>query len=281
MLKLGRVLDIPVEVHASWLIIFGLLSYGIGSDYIRQIHPETKLSVALGYGAAAAICLFICLLIHEFAHCVVARAYGIETLSITLFLFGGVAQFNREPDKWTHELRIALAGPAVNCICAAVFVIGWFLASQGTILETLAFYLAVSNLLLAAVNLLPGYPLDGGRAMRAILWGLLDSRLSATRVATTAGSVLGWIAGAMGIIAIVAYGDLSGAWWCLLGWFVASSASCSWEQEQFRDSLEKCLKCSIESTPQNVYSGIVDKRHIGRVKAYLVTQKNEYTNHKR
>ena len=236
MLKLGRVLDIRLEVHASWLIVFGLLTYGIGRDYIAEFHPATNIFASLGYGAIAATLLFACLLIHEFAHSLVARKCGIETESITLFIFGGFARFTRDPEKWTHELGIALAGPIASCVCAAIFAAIWLISPQGSIYATVAFYLTVSNLILATVNMLPGMPLDGGRAARAVLWGILDSRFSATRIATIAGNVLGLTAGAAGLIALIGYGNFGGAWWCLIGWFVSNAASQTWEDEQSREA---------------------------------------------
>lgn len=239
MLKLGKIFGIPISVHASWLVIFGLLSYGIGADYILQIYPDTSDKIAYLYSSITSLILFFCLLIHEIAHSLAARSFGINTKSIMLFLFGGTAEFENDPQKWTHELCIALAGPTASCLCAGLCAVGWLTFEYKSIYETLALYLVLSNLLIAAINLLPGFPLDGGRAARAILWGISANKLSATRITTIAGSSLGWITAAVGIIAIAIYGDIGGVWWCLIGWFVSNAASESWEHEkQSNESLK-------------------------------------------
>ena len=236
--RLGRVFDIPVEIHASWIVIFLLLSYAVGMGYVAHLHPNLTTIQALGAGILGALALFTCLFMHELAHAVVARAFGLATRSITFFLLGGVARLKQEPGTWSQELAIALAGPATSFALAVFFASVWLILPPGTVWATVAFYLAFSNALLGAVNLLPGFPLDGGRVLRSVLWRALNNRLSATRVATIAGRAVGLGVVGLGAAMVLLMGDPSGIWLIVIGWFVNGAAAGSWEQERVRSSLE-------------------------------------------
>lgn len=237
-IRIGRAFDIPIEIHASWIIVFALLTYGIGVGFVGQVHEHLSLLESLGIGALTTLVFFGCLLAHEFSHALCAMRCGIGVSGITLFLFGGVAQLTREPRKWTQELAVALVGPAASLACAIVFAVACSYFESGSILGTVSFYLAISNALMAVINLLPGFPLDGGRALRAILWHVLSNRMLATRVATLLGQVIGWSAAAFGAWTFMSKGDGNGVWLFLIGWFVSDAAARSWEQEVVQNSLE-------------------------------------------
>jgi len=232
---LGRLWGIPIEVHGSWFIILALLIYGIGISYLSRVFPGLDMISALLMGAATAVVFFSSLLLHEMAHAVAARHSGIVVPGITLFLFGGVLHIKSEPDNWHQELGIALAGPAASALLAAVFYLAAWTVGIDSVVGAAAFYLCAANLILAAVNLLPGFPLDGGRAVRALIWAVTNRRI-ATRAATIAGEIVGAGLAATGVV-LAALGDLNGLWLVLVGWFVADAAAQSWRQETLREWL--------------------------------------------
>ena len=236
--RLGRVFNIPVEIHASWIVIFALLSYAVGIGYVAHLHRDLTTIQALGAGILGAAALFTCLFVHELAHALVARAFGVTTRSITFFLLGGVARLKQEPGTWGQELAIALAGPAASFALAVLFASVWLSLPTATVWATIAFYLAFANALLGTVNLLPGFPLDGGRVLRSILWRVLNNRFTATRVATLAGRMIGLGAAGFGAAMALLLGDPSGIWLIVVGWFVNGAAASSWDQELVRNSLE-------------------------------------------
>jgi len=273
--RLGRVFGIPVEIHATWIIIFALLTYSIGLGFIARVQNDLTTEQAVGYGAIAALALFICLMAHELAHALVARKCGIRTGVITLFLFGGQAQLSREPDEWSHELAIAIAGPASSILLALVFVIPYTLLPRESIWCTVAFYLAFANALLGAVNLLPGYPLDGGRVLRAILWGISRRRMLATRVATIAGELIGLATVGYGLLQLI-HKDTGGIWLVMIGWYVSDCAYRSWEQERVRHSLQGLVAAEIVTqkpaplSPTDTVSKAVENAESTGTKAPLV-----------
>lgn len=236
--KVGRVFGIPVEIHATWIIIFTLLTYTIGMGFVKVVHPRLSMPGALGVGALAAIGLFLCLMAHELAHALAAKRCGIHTGVITLFLLGGAAQLSKEPDTWNHELRIAIVGPLASLLLAFTFAAVYLAFPSDSVWHTIAFYLAFANALLGIVNLVPGYPLDGGRVLRAVLWRILNNRTAATRSATISGQAIGLMAAAYGTIILILNRDPGGIWLILIGWYVSDSAAKSWEQERLHSMLE-------------------------------------------
>lgn len=240
--RLARVCGIPVEINISWLFIFVLLSYAVGFGFIAQVHPMLTNLQALGFGAAAALVLFVCLFAHELSHALAARRFGIRTHAITLFLLGGIAQLEDEPDTWQHEMAVALAGPAISLLCACFFAIVWIALPGGSIWATIAFYLAFANTVMAALNLLPGLPLDGGRVLRSFLWRAFDNRLGATRVASWTGVMIGLGTAALGAAILVGQADPSGLWLVFIGWFVNSAASECWKRELERATPEEARR---------------------------------------
>jgi Zn-dependent protease/predicted transcriptional regulator len=235
--QVGTIYGTPVEIRASWFIAMAILAYGIGAGYIARIHTELTLDQSIGLGLVASLLLFACLLIHEFAHVAWAKRCGLRVGTVTLFLLGGAAQLKDEPDRWSSEFGVALAGPIASLACAAGCALAWWSAPPGSVWGTLTFYLAVSNVLLMVVNMLPGFPLDGGRATRAVLWRLLNNRMLATRITTISGMMIGWGAVTVGVLSILWQRDASGLWFVLVGWFVNDSAERAWEHENLRESL--------------------------------------------
>lgn len=243
-IKVGRVLGVPIEIHATCIIALIILSCSIGLGFIARVHEDIAATTALMAGGVAAMLLFVCLLAHEFAHAAVARQYGINTGSVSLFILGGSAQLAHDPDDWREELAISLAGPAVSIGLAGCLLAVYFLLDSVSLLSTLLFYLAFANAVLGFANLLPGYPLDGGRVLKAILWRILRNRHAATRVATIAGECIGLGIAAWGVVNLLGR-SVDGLWLLGVGWYLADAAARAWEQEQVRTILEHSSAADI------------------------------------
>jgi Zn-dependent protease len=186
--RIGRVFGIDINIDSSWLIIFALVIWTLAGSYFPQQYPRWPTWLHWTVGVVTAILFFGSVLGHELAHSVVAIGRGEEVRSITLFIFGGVARITDEPDKPLTELLMAIVGPFFSLATGMAFGILWFLSrSLLPPLGALARYLSMINVSLAIFNLIPGFPLDGGRVLRALIWGLSGNLKMATRLASWAG----------------------------------------------------------------------------------------------
>src|SRR5271170_6263220 len=169
-MRIGKILGIPIYLHSTWVIIFAAITYSF-SDQFQHAFPKWPPAQHWAIGILTSVFFFASLLFHELAHSVVAQHYKIRVLSITLFIFGGVASIERDPAKAIQEFNIAVAGPLASGLLAALFLglIKVFPGNETVVL--VCTWLWTTNLLLAVFNLLPGFPLDGGRIFRAIIWG--------------------------------------------------------------------------------------------------------------
>ncbi len=179
-------------------------------------------------GIVAALLLFASVLIHELAHSLVANARGLHVQSITLFIFGGVSNLEDEPERPKVEFAMSIVGPLASLVLAGIF---WGLklaiGQEGTPLAVMLYYLASTNALLAGFNLLPGFPLDGGRVLRSIIWGTTGSLTRATNIAATVGQIFGWGFIALGVFLALSGNFLNGLWIAFIGWFLSSAADTS------------------------------------------------------
>jgi Zn-dependent protease/CBS domain-containing protein len=222
-IRLGRVAGISVGVNWSVLLIAALIGWTLSGAVLPEIVPgEPGWAYAVA-GVLGALAFFGSLLAHELAHAVVARRDGVEVEDITLWLLGGVSRLGSEPTSAESELRIAVAGPLTSLALALVFgaieVFGEAVGLPDVALGTLA-WLAVVNVMLGLFNLLPAYPLDGGRALRALAWRRRHDRLAATRIAVRTGHVVAWMLIGLGLLAALTGSVVSGLWLVLIGWFV-------------------------------------------------------------
>lgn len=216
-----------IKVDPSWLIIAALVTWSLSQQYFPEVVPDATSRTYLVMALVGMLGLFASLLLHELAHSVVATRLGIEIKSITLFIFGGVAELGSEPKSARDEFWIAVAGPVMSFGLAVsfwVFAQAALLASGADTFIAVLSYLALINLVLALFNLVPAFPLDGGRILRAYLWHLSGDALNATRMAAQSGTVFAYFLMAMGVMALFQGSVVSGVWYLLIGGFVLIAA---------------------------------------------------------
>lgn len=237
-IPLASFFGIHIRLHYSWFIVFVLITWALAVGYFPLNYPDWSSATYWGIGLATSVLLFTSVLLHELSHSVVAQAAGIPITSITLFVFGGVSQMTREPDKPATEFRVALAGPASSLLISAVFWGIWIAAREfSEPLAALAFWLGWINLVLAGFNLIPGFPLDGGRVLRSILWWRGGDLRGATRTASTIGRGVGYLFIFGGIWMIFWGYWLNGLWIAFIGWFLQNAAVGSYRQVAVQDIL--------------------------------------------
>lgn len=235
-LRIGKILGIPIYLHASWVIIFVLITMSLAMQFTQE-HPQWTQVQHWSVGIATSLLFFASVLFHELSHSVVAQAYKIRVVSITLFIFGGVARIGRDPTKAIQEFNIAIAGPLASFFLAGVFFALTRFFPFSTMTGALAAWLWETNLALAVFNLLPGFPLDGGRIFRALVWGVTKDFTRATKVAGASGKLV-----AYGMIVFGAWYALkgqwtSGLWLAFIGWFLLNAAQESVAQIAIRETL--------------------------------------------
>ena len=226
------VCGIPIRINTSWGFIAVFMAWSRGRGYFPEDLPGFAPLVYWLMGAAAALLLFVCVLLHELGHALIARRCGIPVVGITLFMFGGVAQLGSDPKRPRVELMVALAGPLVSAAIAGIcFFVSSRVAAHGAfqiVGIAIVRYLAMINLGLLLFNLLPGFPLDGGRLLRAALWAWSGNLQRATRIASAIGGGFGVGLLLLGVWAILRGGWATGMWYVLLGFFLRNAALSSY-----------------------------------------------------
>jgi Zn-dependent protease/CBS domain-containing protein len=223
-----RIAGIDIGIHYTWILAFGLITWSLAVGFFPDQNPNLPGSTYWVLAAIAALLLFASVLVHELAHSLTARSRGTPVSSINLFIFGGVSNLSGEPKSAGEEFLIAVVGPASSAVIAVaswivVFALGDILGLVGDVLR----YLALVNALLAGFNMLPGFPLDGGRVFRAILWGLTGSLSRATAIAATTGHILAFLFIGIGILEMFSGNLLGGIWIAFIGWFLNGAAESS------------------------------------------------------
>ena len=259
-LRLGSIAGIAIHVDWSLAIVFFLVTSGLAMGLFPAWHPEWSAPLAWGTALAAAVLFFGSVLAHELSHALVGRRQGVTIRRITLFVFGGLAHLEREPQGWRAELVMAIAGPitslviGIAALAAAGALVGPVeldpahperLFARLGVLATLLVWIGQVNVILALFNLVPGFPLDGGRVLRAILWGATGDLRRATRWASAAGRGFAWMLIAAGIamaagvtLPVLGVGLVNGLWVMLIGWFLNNAALTSYRQVLLREALE-------------------------------------------
>jgi Zn-dependent protease/predicted transcriptional regulator len=261
--RIARILGIPIYLDASWLLIFGLITYLLAMTF-RQLHPQWTSTEHWGAGILASILFFCSVLIHELSHSVVALHYKIPVQSITLFIFGGIARIGREPSRPLQEFNIAIAGPLASFFLAGAFA-GLMLAfSSDQMVVAIASNLMVTNLILGAFNLAPGFPLDGGRIFRAIIWGVTKNFSRATLIAGASGRLVAYTMMAIG--AYEAYYKkewTSGLWLGVIGLYLLNAAQESIAQVTIRETLAGLRAADVMSQEVPTVGGDISLEEYG------------------
>jgi Zn-dependent protease len=236
-ISLGRILNIPIGLDYSWFLVFALLTWTLATSYFPAEFRNWSTGQYWIVGAATAILMFASVLLHELGHSVIAMRYKIPVRSITLFIFGGVAQIASEPPSAGAEFWIAIAGPVVSFALAIFFGLLQPVVGAVAPLLALAKYLAYINGTLALFNLIPGFPLDGGRVFRAIVWGVTRNLRRATLTAANVGRLIAFLFILFGVWQIFTGNLSNGLWIAFIGWFLESAASSQVQHQGLHDSL--------------------------------------------
>lgn len=253
-LRLGRIAGIEIGIHFSWLLAFILIAWSLAQGFFPQNYPGWDLATYWITGVLAALFLFVSVLVHELAHSLVAIARGLPVRGITLFIFGGVSRIEGEPEKPKVEFTIAVMGPLASLALAGIFWgVHQVVGEQDSPLAAMLFYLAFINALLAGFNLLPAFPLDGGRVLRSILWSTTGSLTKATNIAATVGRFFGWGLIGFGVFQLLSGNFLGGIWIAFIGWFLSSAADASRREITIRGQLTGVpVKAVMDQSPELV-----------------------------
>jgi Zn-dependent protease len=237
--NLGKIFGIQFRLHYTWFFIFFLITFSLSWQVFPVFYPGWSQLLYWTIGIATSLLFFASVLAHELAHSLVGRANGIPIKSITLFIFGGMAQMTKEATKAGAEFKMAAAGPACSLAIGGVFALVWFLTRDVVEpLSAMAFYLAQINVILAVFNLIPGFPLDGGRVFRSLMWRFSGNYQRSTRIATRVGQGVAYSFMVGGILMMLLLHEwLGGIWIIFIGWFLQNAASSSYRQTKWREVL--------------------------------------------
>lgn len=224
-LRIGRITGIDIYINVSWIVILVLLTWSLAVNWFPSIYPGWPVVTYWITSLIAAILLFVSVLLHELAHSVVARARGLPVHNITLFIFGGISNIEQEPTSGGVEFQMAVVGPVVSILIGIVcYLLLLPIRQTNSPVAGILGYLALTNVALGIFNLIPGFPLDGGRVLRSIIWRVTGSLRKATRIATIVGEVIAYLF-ILGGIWLFFTGDIIGGIWIgFIGWFLLSSA---------------------------------------------------------
>jgi Zn-dependent protease len=255
-IRIGRILGIPIYLDFSWILIFGLVTVSLGLQFTDKF-SGWSMEEQWGLGILTSLLFFGSVVFHELAHSAVAQHYKIKVLSITLFLFGGLARIGREPSKAIQEFNIAIAGPLASGFLAALFYGLRVVFPKSEMVAAAVEPLILANTMLAAFNLLPGFPLDGGRMFRAAVWGATKDFARATRVAVMSGRLIAYVMIGLGIFSALAggkggpvveyIGRWGGIWLAFIGWFLLSAAQASMSQLTIKETLTGLCAADVMS----------------------------------
>lgn len=239
--RIFRLFNFEVKVDPSWLILAVLITWSLARGLFPAYYQGLSPAAYWWMGMAGTLGLFLAIVFHELAHSLVARRLGLPMKGITLFIFGGVAEMSEEPENPKTELLMAAAGPLSSIVLGLVFLLVRAAARAGewpVPIRGVVSYLAFINFILAAFNLLPAFPLDGGRILRSLLWRRLDSLRRATRISSQIGGVFGVGLIVLGAVNFISGNFIGGVWWFLIGLFLRSAAQSAYRQVVVRKTLK-------------------------------------------
>ena len=235
--KLGKIFGIPIGLHYSWFLIFALITYSLGTGYFTQRYPQLSGNTNLLLALVTSLLFFTSVLLHELGHSVIALRNHIPVKGITLFIFGGVAQISREPETPGAEFRIAIAGPLVSLALSGLFGALYLFGQPIPVLAAPSRYLMEINFILALFNMIPGFPLDGGRVLRSIVWKLSGSYQRSTRIASISGQLVAFGFIALGVFSLFSGQVSNGLWLAFIGWFLQGAAASAGSQVNLQEKL--------------------------------------------
>ena len=238
MIQLFRVRGIPVRIDAGWLVIFALVTWSLAAGYFPHVLPARSSATYWAQAAVAAVLLFVSVFLHELSHAFAALDQGVRVAGITLHVFGGVSQLDAEPPTPRAEVLIAVVGPLTSFGIAGVCLAADRLIEGPAAFHVLASYLVAINLMVGLFNLVPGFPLDGGRVLRAAIWWWTGRLVRATRIATRFGAAIALLLVALGAVRAMLGDFVGGGWLVLIGLFLQQAAGSSWEFARVRAKLE-------------------------------------------
>jgi Zn-dependent protease/predicted transcriptional regulator len=258
--RLGSILGFEIRIDYSWFIIFFLILWTFGFAVFPAMYPGLEGGMYLAMAGVGTLLFFASLLAHELSHSLVARRKGIPVSGITLFVFGGMAHTSMEFETPGDEFQIAGVGPLSSLVIAGIFYLVAMVAQMvelSVAIVGVASYLAIVNVVLAVFNMLPGFPLDGGRLFRAVVWKWTGDLRRATRYATTGGKIVGYLLIALGLLNFFAGNLVGGLWLVFIGWFMRNAAEASYVQLLLRRSLEGVrVRDAMTPDPYTVPAGI-------------------------
>ena len=235
-IRLGRVFGIPIYLHPSWFIIFALITYTLRTQFTSE-HPGWSPAQHWTLGIITSALFFGSVVFHELSHSIVAMLYKIPVQSITLFVFGGLSSISREPEKPKQELNIAIAGPLASFFLAGCFyLVGRFFHGDDLVTACTKWLWEI-NVALGVFNLVPGFPLDGGRILRGIAWGITKNFQRATQIASTTGKIFAYVMIIFGAWQALNGNWVGGLWTAFIGWFLLSAAQESYAQVAVQNML--------------------------------------------
>ncbi len=268
-IRLGKIFGIPIGLHISWFLIFGLLTWSLAGGYFPQAYPEIPALAHLLLAVITSVLFFGSVLAHELGHSIVALREKIPVRGITLFIFGGIAQIGKEPPSPGAEFRIAIAGPLVSLALAVLFGLLWLLDRAIPFLAAPSEYLMRINFVLAVFNMIPGFPLDGGRVLRAIVWKLSGSFQRANQVAAVSGQLVAFGFIGVGVFLILRGQFFNGLWLAFIGWFLQNAAASAYAQTHLQSALQGLRVESVMNPQCNRVSGLLPLSQL--VEEYILT----------
>ncbi len=246
-IKLGRIWGVPIGLHYSWFLIFGLVTWSFAVGFLPQDEPGLSTAVYWGLGLLTSLLLFGSVLVHELAHAFVALRNKVPVREINLFIFGGVAQLTEEPKSPGAAFRIAAVGPLASFVLALLFGLLWLLDRHIPYLAAPSYELMRINLILALFNLIPGFPLDGGQILRALLWSWTGNLYRANKIASFSGQIFAFGFIGVGIVVMIFWSFFNGLWLIFIGWFLQNAAAATYA----RSSVQLLLKGATAGQAMN------------------------------
>ncbi len=238
-MTLFNLLGFAVRIDASWLILAALIVWSLAKGYFPQTYPDLAVQTYWWMGAAGAVGLFVSIVLHELSHAVIARREGIEMKGITLFIFGGVAEMGSEPPNASAEIKMAIAGPIASlAVGGAAYGLSLAVPGGNPAATGVLEYLAFINVALAVFNMIPAFPLDGGRVLRGVLWNSGKSLRQATGITSAIGSAFGFFLLLLGLFSLFSGNFIGGLWWALIGMFIRGASQSSFQQLTMRQVFE-------------------------------------------